>query len=74
MAPPARLSEAAEAWSAAQESTNIAVLEAYILRYKDTFYAEMAQARIEELKKQQIAVATPHLFPRLHPKPTPQSV
>jgi hypothetical protein len=54
---PARLSEAAEAWVVVKDSTNVAVLEAYIARYTDTFYAELARARIEELKKQQVAVA-----------------
>jgi uncharacterized caspase-like protein len=46
-----RLSEAAEAWSATRDTTNIAVLGAFVSRYKDTFYAELARARIEELKK-----------------------
>ena len=46
-----RLSEAAEAWSATRETTNIAVLGAFVARYRDTFYAELARARIEELKK-----------------------
>jgi uncharacterized caspase-like protein len=54
-----RQSEAAEAWSATERSTSIAVLEAFIARFKDTFYAELARARIEDLKKQQIAVASP---------------
>ena len=45
------LSEAAEAWSATRDTTNIAVLGAFVSRYKDTFYAELARARIEELKK-----------------------
>ena len=56
---PARLSEAAEAWAATKDTTSIAVLEAFIARYKDTFYAELARARIEEVKKQQVAAATP---------------
>ena len=56
---PARLSEAAEAWGAAERTTSIAALEAFILRYKDTFYADLARARIDDLKKQQIAVAAP---------------
>jgi Caspase domain len=55
---PARLSEAAGAWGAAKDSTNMAVLEAYIARFKDTFYAELARARIDELKKLQVSVAT----------------
>ncbi len=56
---PARLSEAAEAWGAAERTTSIAALEAFILRYKDTFYADLARARIDDLKKQQIAVPAP---------------
>jgi formylglycine-generating enzyme required for sulfatase activity len=46
-------SEAAEAWAAAERSPSIAALEAYVARYKDTYYAELARARIEELKKVQ---------------------
>jgi serine protease Do len=30
------------------------VLEAFIVRYKDTFFAQLARARIEEMKKQQV--------------------
>ncbi len=54
-----RLSEAAEAWGAVKDSTSVAALEAYVARYKDTFYAELARQRIDDLKKQQVAVATP---------------
>ena len=54
---PVRLSEAAEAWGAARDSTNVAVLEAFISRFNDTFYADMAKARVEELKKQEASVA-----------------
>ena len=53
-----RLSEAAEAWGAVKDSTSVAALEAYVARYKDTFYAELARQRIDDLKKQQVAVAT----------------
>jgi formylglycine-generating enzyme required for sulfatase activity len=49
-----RLSEAAEAWSAVKDATSPAALEAYIIRYKDTFYADLARARIADLKKQQV--------------------
>ena len=38
---------------------NTAVLEAFIVRYKDTFYAELARARIDDLKKQQVASPPP---------------
>ena len=46
---------AAEAWNAAKDTTSIGVLEVIISRYRDTFYADMARARIEELKKQRSA-------------------
>jgi uncharacterized caspase-like protein len=54
LSPPAahiRLSEAAEAWNAARDTRSIAVLEAFLARYGATFYAELARARIEELRK-----------------------
>ena len=46
---------AAQAWTATQHTTSIAVLRAYISRFGDTFYGLLAQARIDELKKQRIA-------------------
>ena len=51
---PMRLSEAAETWDRAKEGTNVAVLEAFIARYKDTFNADLARARIADLKKRQV--------------------
>jgi hypothetical protein len=33
------------------------VLEAFIARYKDTFYADLARARMDDLKRQQLAAA-----------------
>jgi hypothetical protein len=56
---PLRLSEAAEAWDRAMDGTSVTVLEAFVARYKDTFYADLARARIEDLKKQQVAPLTP---------------
>jgi hypothetical protein len=55
---PASLSEAAEAWDRTKDATNIAVLEAFISRYKETYYADLARLRIAELNKQQATVAT----------------
>jgi hypothetical protein len=43
--------EAFEAWTAARETTSIGVLDAFIDRYRDTFYAALARARIEDLRK-----------------------
>jgi uncharacterized caspase-like protein len=43
--------EAADAWSAAKDTRSLAVLDAFIARYGDTFYAELARARRAELSK-----------------------
>ena len=43
-------SEAAEAWDAVKNTTNPALLEAFIARYGTTFFAEIAKARLNELK------------------------
>ena len=50
-------SDAAQAWSLAERSTDPAVLEAFIKYYGDTFYAAMARSRLAEMKRQQVAVA-----------------
>jgi hypothetical protein len=46
-----RAREAAEAWSAAKGTRSLPVLEAFIARYGDTFYAELARARMAQLRK-----------------------
>jgi uncharacterized caspase-like protein len=43
-------SEAAEAWNATKDTASFAVLDAFVARYGDTFFAELARGRIEELK------------------------
>jgi hypothetical protein len=43
-------SEAAEAWDAIKDTTNPALLEAFIKRYGTTFFAEIAKARLDDLK------------------------
>src|SRR5262245_5780125 len=50
-------SDAAQAWTVAERSTDPAVLEAFIKYYGDTFYGAMARSRLAELKRQQVAVA-----------------
>ena len=50
--------EAAEAWAAVKDSTSVAQLEVIAGRYKGTVYADLARARIVDLKKQQIAITT----------------
>ncbi len=49
------VSEAAEAWVTVNNSTSIAVLEAYIARYQGTVFADMAKVRLEEVKTAQVA-------------------
>jgi hypothetical protein len=46
-----RAREAHEAWSAAKDTRSLSVLEAFIARYGDTFYAELARARMAGLRK-----------------------
>jgi tripartite-type tricarboxylate transporter receptor subunit TctC/uncharacterized caspase-like protein len=56
-----QLNDAERAWAAAKDSTSVAVMEAFRRQYgaANAFYDQLAEARIEELKKQQIAVAAP---------------
>jgi hypothetical protein len=58
-APQLAASEAERAWERTRDTTSIALLETFIDRYKDTYYADIARARVEDLKKQHIAMATP---------------
>jgi hypothetical protein len=51
-------SEAAQAWMEVKETKSQALLETFIKRYGDSFYAEIARARLEELKKV-VVVAAP---------------
>ena len=64
----AKMSEAAEAWDRVKDTSNTALLEAFVTRYKETFYADLARARVEELRKQLAsapapAPAQPHVAP-----------
>jgi uncharacterized caspase-like protein len=47
--------EAERAWALVKDTSNIAVLEAFIARYKATFFADLAKARLQELKTKQSA-------------------
>src|SRR5450631_2660598 len=60
-------SEAAEAWDAVKDTTNPALLEAFIKRYGTTFFAEIAKARLDELK----ATAAKTLLPKTSTPGTP---
>jgi hypothetical protein len=67
----ARLSEAAEVWDRTKDAISIPVLEAFIVRYGATFYADLARARIDELKKQQQSAPGPS---SKQPGPKPQEL
>jgi hypothetical protein len=56
---PQPTSDAAHAWAAAKDTTSPAVLDSFIRRYGDSFYADLARARLEELKKSQVGVIAP---------------
>jgi hypothetical protein len=47
--------EAAQAWAMVKDTTSIPVLETFIKRYGGGFYADIARARLDELKQQQPA-------------------
>jgi uncharacterized caspase-like protein len=67
VAPAATAHEAFEAWSATMETTNLTVLKAFIARYGDTFYAELARARIAELRRQGMGTSTTPSIAELAP-------
>jgi hypothetical protein len=69
-APSSPAHEAFEAWTAAKDTTSLAVLEAYVARYGDTFYGELARARMAALRRHGLATAAPSragLAPALDP-------
>jgi Caspase domain len=70
-APSTTARDAFEAWSLAMDTTNLTVLKAFIARYGDTFYAELARARIAELRRQGIATTTPPSVAGLPPSLDP---
>jgi uncharacterized caspase-like protein len=54
LAPPAVSTpsgEAAEAWRAAERTNTIAAFEAFIRRFGDTYYGDLAKTRLSELKR-----------------------
>jgi formylglycine-generating enzyme required for sulfatase activity len=61
----------AEAWTAVKDTTSIAILERFRTLYPSSIYAPFAEARIEELKKLQIAIAPPPVPPAVPPRPAP---
>ncbi|MGP0088646.1 MAG: SUMF1/EgtB/PvdO family nonheme iron enzyme [Xanthobacteraceae bacterium] len=60
---PATAGEAAQAWAMAQNTTSVAVLEEFIRRFGGSFYAALARARLDDLKKAQLAAMVPPTMP-----------
>ena len=56
---PRMISEMERAWALVKDTTSVPPLEAFIRRFGDTDYGARAAARVEELKKRQIAAAKP---------------
>ena len=48
---PAQSSEAAEAWRVAERTNSVPALEAFIRRFGDTYYGDLAKVRLAELKQ-----------------------
>lgn len=61
-AAPATPDPALAAWNEAEDTTSASVLEAFIARFGDSFYAELAKAKLADLKKEaktKVAVVVP---------------
>jgi WD40 repeat protein len=56
---PSPLGQAAAEWDTLRTKTDIAELEAFAKRHQGIYFADLARARIDELKKQQVAVTRP---------------
>jgi hypothetical protein len=52
--PPQDVGEELKAWDRIKRSNDVSELEAYIARYKDTFLANLARRRIEQLDRQRV--------------------
>jgi hypothetical protein len=68
-APVNSIDRAAQAWSVIQNTTSLAVLEDYIKHFGPTVYGSMAQARLNELNRSQVAVGAPPARPGLSTLP-----
>jgi uncharacterized caspase-like protein len=64
---PMALNEATAAWNLAKDTTDVALLENFVAQYQNSSYADLARARIEDLKKKQASVA---VLPKIESSPT----
>ena len=65
---PSPLGQAATEWNTLRTNTDTAELEAFARRHQGTYISDLARARIDELKKQQVAVAKPATEPKTKTK------
>jgi uncharacterized caspase-like protein len=63
--------EAAQAWATIQNTTSVAVLQTFITRFGDTFYGNVARARLDELKKKPVTSAAAAPVETQRPLPAP---
>lgn len=68
-----KLSEAERAWNVAKETKSVAVLKAFVARHGDTFYAEVAKARIGDLTQSRIAAPVSPSSLNIRPPPLVQA-
>jgi formylglycine-generating enzyme required for sulfatase activity len=61
--------QAAQAWAVIQNTSGPAVLEDFIRQFGDTPYGSMARARLDELKRGQVAVVAPPSRPPVSADP-----
>lgn len=61
---------AAQVWAVTQSSTSQAVLEDFVRQFGGTPYGAMARARLDELRKNQIAAAPATAGPQIAPSPS----
>jgi len=66
-------SEAAQAWALTKDTTSTAALEAFIKRFGDTYYADLARLRLRELGEKQAARTDPTSSPPARPPAPPVS-
>ena len=76
-APDPRLNEAASVWGATKDSNSAAVLEAFVSRFGDTPFGDLARARLDEVKKSAAAAKPPQPQTEASrppaPKPEPEA-
>jgi hypothetical protein len=71
-APDPRLNEAASVWGATKDTNSAAVLEAFVSRFGDTPFGDLARARLDEVKKSAAAAKPPQPQTEASKPPAPK--